>query len=56
MFYTDAYVKKDGKIDTVKILELQRTSAKAEYQGKKFDSTYDKQSKMFFVEHAESEK
>ena len=40
MFYTDAYVKKDGKIDTVKILELQRTSAKAEYQGKKFDSTY----------------
>lgn len=49
MFYTDAYIRKNSKIDTVKILELDGTNAKAEYKGAKYESAYDKQSKMFFV-------
>ena len=49
MFYTDAYIRNHGKIDTVKIITLNGTKAKAEYKGQKFNSAYDKQSKMFFV-------
>ncbi len=49
MFYTDAYIKGEGKIDTVKIVTLNGTDAKAEYNGEKCDSAYDKKSRMFFV-------
>ncbi len=58
MFYADAYIKGEGKVDTVKIVTLKGTDAKAEYNGKKMDSEYDRQSKMFFVDRntAESEK
>ncbi len=49
MFYTDAYIRNAGKVDTVKIVTLNGTDAKAEYKGENFNSAYDKQSQMFFV-------
>ena len=49
MFYTDAYIKGEGKVDTVKIVTLNGTDATAEYNDEKCDSAYDKKSKMFFV-------
>lgn len=55
MFYTDAYIKGEGKVDTVKIVTLDGTNAKAEYNGEKLSSAYDKQSKMFFVNRNSSE-
>ena len=55
MFYTDAYIKGEGKVDTVKIITLKGTDAKAEYKGKELGSAYDRQSKMFFVNRNRSE-
>lgn len=55
MFYTDAYIKGEGKVDTVKIVTLNGTDAKAEYNGQKMDSEYDRQSRMFFVERNTAE-
>ena len=49
MFYADAYIRNDGKVDLVKITAMNGTDAKAEYKGKEFDSAYDMESKMFFV-------
>lgn len=55
MFYTDAYIKGDGRVDTVKIITLDGTDAKAEYKGEKLSSAYDRQSKMFFVDKNSAE-
>ena len=44
-----AYIKGEGKVDTVKIVTLNGTDATAEYNDEKCDSAYDKKSKMFFV-------
>ncbi|GEM_PF-6734207 len=49
MFYTDAYIRNDGKIDTVKILTMNGHDAKAEYKGESFVSEYDGKTKMFFL-------
>ena len=47
MFYTDAYIKDEGKVDTVKIITLKGTDAKAEYKGEELgDATSVEENKI----------
>lgn len=49
MFTTEVFVKNDCKMECAKILTQKGTDAVAEIRGKKYDATYDSDSKLFQV-------